>query len=181
MLLVFGLVYMPLTTYFESATALQDFDSSRQTLRTVHKLYRESLNQPQIAMPPSTIDLKAQIEAKAQEMNLLPEQIKGIEPLGASEVNSQIIPVALRSGGLLARFAKLNLRQAVTLGTKIQELSASVKVQDMLMVSNHEDPRYYDVNFMLVALNIPPEEAPPPPPPPSRMKSKKTSSEDSEE
>lgn len=182
LLFIFGLVYLPMTTYLASASALQEFDSARQTMRTLHKTYRESLNQPSFPVPPSTYEIKAMIEAKAKEMNLLPEQTKGIEPLGPTEVNSQVIPQPMRSGGLLARFSKLNLRQAVTLAGKIQQISPSVKLQDLLMVSNHEDPRYYDVNFMLVALNIPQENLPPPPPPPSRAKSQKAATaEETEE
>ena len=181
-LIVFGLVYTPVTTYFSSSSNLVEFEAQRQTLRTLHQVYRESLNQPQIPTPPNSFDVKSQIEAKAKEMNFLPEQIKGIEPLEASSVSSQLIPLARRSGGVLVRFAKLNLKQIVNMGEKIQAISPSLKLQDMLMVSNQEDARYYDVNFMLVSLNVPVDIPLPPPPPPSKSKKKtKAASEDSEE
>ena len=58
--------------------------------------------------------------------------------------------------------AKLNLNQILDLGHRFQSINPSVKLKDLIITANHEDGRYFDVVYKLVALAVPaaPEVAP---------------------
>jgi hypothetical protein len=88
---------------------------------------------------------------------LIPEQIKSID-LGGS---SGLIPADRASGSVVVNVWKLNLRQAVDIGTRLTNINPSVKVTAVQMTANSEDKRYYDVVYRMTALAVPDLSAPP--------------------
>lgn len=148
---------VPFSNFNESSDAEHDFEDKRNTIRELLKVSREASEVPDIAQPPSMEALRSNIDNLLKNANLLPEQMKGIQPTDGS---SNLIPTNLSSGQLQVSLAKLNLRQIVDLGYQIQSVSPSVKVKDMLMQANRQDSRYFDVVFKLVALAVPAAQAP---------------------
>ncbi|MGZ3771235.1 MAG: hypothetical protein ACXVCP_13130 [Bdellovibrio sp.] len=157
------LLSFPYSHFTTSNEYVGDFENKRMTIRELLKVSRESAEVPQIPQAPSVESIRSSVDNQIKAANLLPEQIKGTEILGS---DSKVIPKNLTEGVVQVRLAKLNLRQVLDLGYQFQSISPSVKLKDMSMSANHEDARYFDVTYKLVALAVPaaPEVAPEPPP-----------------
>jgi hypothetical protein len=68
---------------------------------------------------------------------------------------SKLISAAMSTGALTIHLAKLNLRQISDLGLKFQNLSPSIKMTDLDVQASMSDPKYFDVQYKLVALKVP--------------------------
>ncbi|MEK2690621.1 hypothetical protein [Bdellovibrio sp. GT3] len=138
--------------YFSgSSEAVGEFEGKRMTIRELLKVSREASEVPAIPQAPPMDAIRSTVENMIQSAHLLPEQVKGTQSTGGSN----LIPTNLSEGGLQITLAKLNLRQIVDLGYKFANISPSVKMADMTMTANREDNRYFDVVYKLVALAVP--------------------------
>jgi hypothetical protein len=143
---------IPYGYYSASQTNVEDFEGKRMTIRELLKVTRESSDVPQIPQAPPMGSLQGIIDSQIQSMHLLPEQIKGTQTVSN---NSKLIPSALTEGMMEINLAKLNLNQVLDLGHRFQSINPSVKLKDLIMTANHEDARYFDVVYKLVALAVP--------------------------
>lgn len=159
-IILFVVLYYPLSNLAESRTALAMFEEKRNLIRELFKTNRESSSAPNIAVPPSADGLRSAVEAILSRAELLPEQILGTSQ-GAIE--GRLIPQNLVSSVLQVKLSKLNLRQIVDIGSSITGISESVKMKDLLITANRQDTRYYDVTYNLYTLKVPEPtvEAPP--------------------
>ena len=150
---------VPYGYYSASQTNVADFEGKRMTIRELLKVTRESSDVPQIPQAPPMGSLQGIIDSQIQSSHLLPEQIKGTQTISN---NSKLIPTALTEGMMEVNLAKLNLNQILDLGHRFQSINPSVKLKDLIITANHEDGRYFDVVYKLVALAVPaaPEVAP---------------------
>ncbi len=148
-LLILSIPYRKLS---DSSLHVEEFESKRATIRELLKVTREAQDVPQIPQAPSIANVRTNIEGQLKMANLLPEQIKGIEDLTDS---TPLIPSNLISGGLRINLSKLNLQQVLDLGFQIQNINPSLKLKDLMMTANQQDPRYFDVIFKVVALAVP--------------------------
>ena len=170
LILTYIIFAMPLSYFSKSGDSISEFENSRQTIRDLLKASREAQDVPDIPAPPSIDSLKMQIDSQVQAARLLPEQIIGTEILSEKPV---LFPENLSQGLLKVSLGKLNLRQILDLGFGFQTISPSVKVTDLVMEANSQDPRYYDVQFKLAVLAVPTQiESPPEPEPPKKKKGK---------
>lgn len=152
------LLFMPITSLLSARSSIIEFESKRELIRDLIKVQREIQEVPALPEAPSNDSMRSLAEAKIKESNLLPEQIKAIE--SGNPMSRMISPNHLQSG-LVVTLSKLNLRQIVDIGSKLQDINPSVKMIDLVIDPNPSDSRYLDVTFRLVSLNIP---KPPPPP-----------------
>jgi len=157
LLLVF---FIPLSRFSESQSSLSLFEDKRNLIRDLFKTYRESSTLPDVAIPPSFIELKSSVESIISQAELLPEQNLGMLE-GA--VEGRLIPSSLVSNVLLVKLAKLNLKQIVDIGSSIVHISDSVKMKDLIISAHRQDTRYYDVTYKLYSLNVPAAIIEPPP------------------
>ncbi len=171
------LLFYPVTSFFESASLVGDFQSQREIIRSLINIQREIQEAPNLPEPPAADSIRSLAEAKIKEFNLLPEQIKSIE---SDSANSRLIPEKQLQSGLKITLNKVNIRQIVDIGAALQAINPSVKMLDMIIDPNATDKRYHDVVFRLVSLNIP---KPPPPPPmePEKKPTRKRNNNNSEE
>ena len=154
-LVIISIPYGKLT---QSKEYVSEFESKRMTIRELLKVTREASEVPQIPQAPPIESVRTNIEGQLKLANLLPEQMRGIEPLNDS---TPLIPATLLSGGLQISLVKLNVRQVVDIGYQIQNINPSLKLKDLTMTANQEDSRYFDVVFKVVALAVPaPPEVP---------------------
>jgi hypothetical protein len=132
------------------------FEDTRKLTQDLLKAARESSNIPQVTPPPPVETLQAAVQAQLQRANLLPEQIAAINPVQAS---SDLIPKQLISYGLEVSLAKLNLTQITELGYQLSiqgdSRGMTVKLTDMEVRPNVEDPRYMDVVYKLIGIKVP--------------------------
>lgn len=171
------LLMSPIGNMMTSSEEVNEFVEKRTLVRDLLRVHRDVSENPALAQPPPPETLKGMVDAKIKELNFLPEQVKSIDVVQAS---SRLIPPNLLQGEVAVFLTKLNVKQVVNIGSKLQEINPSVKLHDMVMNVNKEDSRYYDVVFKLVVLNIPKYE-PPPPPEPEKKGGKKPSKPKDEE
>lgn len=162
--LLFGLIVfsIPWGFYSQSSQYVSDFESKRNIIRDLLKVSREAHDNPDIPVPPLLESAKSQIDTSLKAAQLIPEQMKGIEILTEK---SDLVPSTLSNGVLRVSLAKLNLRQIVDLGYQMQAINSSLKMKDLLIEANLQNPKYFDVVFKLIALNVPQEPLPAPPEP----------------
>lgn len=158
---------LPFSYFGKSSEHISEFEESRQTIRDLLKAAKESQEIPDIAVPPPIDVLKSQIDEQIQAARLLPEQVRGTEILTEKPA---LIPGNLSQGVVQVSLAKLNLRQVLDLGFLFQSISPSVKMTDMVMDANAQDPRYYDVLFKLAVLAVPSQIEAPAEPEPTKKK-----------
>lgn len=151
-LLALVVISIPYSYYSTSTEYVATYEEKRGLIRELLKVTRESSEVPDLPSAPSAEVLKSNIENQLRMANLLPEQLKGIEVMTAE---TSLIPKGLLESGLRISLAKLNLRQIVDIGYNIQAVSPSVKMNDVNITANSEDPRYFDVDFKLVSLAVP--------------------------
>ncbi|MBK9322755.1 MAG: hypothetical protein IPM97_07390 [Bdellovibrionaceae bacterium] len=161
-------ISIPYSYYSTSDDYIFEFEEKRHLIRELLKVSRESSEVPDIPTAPSGDTLRSTIENQLRMANLLPEQMRGLDVTSAE---TSLVPKNLLETGLRVSLAKLNLRQIVDIGYNIQNISSSVKMNDVLISANNEDPQYFDVEFKLFTLAVPrfDRESPPEEKPKSKM------------
>ncbi|PIS09722.1 MAG: hypothetical protein COT73_13110 [Bdellovibrio sp. CG10_big_fil_rev_8_21_14_0_10_47_8] len=160
--LLYLVLSFPLGYMTQSNDYVAEFEDKRQLIRDLLKSSRESQDVPNVQPPPSIDSLKAQVDNQLENARLLPEQIQGTT---VSAEKSTLIPAAFSQGILRVQLAKLNLRQIIDLGHQFQNISPSVKMIDLSIEANSQDPRYFDVVYKLSPLVVHLQEETPEPPP----------------
>ncbi len=167
-LVLFLLLFYPLSQLSQSQALITTFEEKRALIRDLFRTYRESSGSSSVIVPPQFESLKASIETILSGANLVPEQRVGTLE---TSVEGRLIPQSLVSHVLEIKLAKLNLKQIVDIGTSIAGISESVKMKDLIIAAHARDTRYFDVTYKLYSLNVP--EAAPEPPPEIEIKPKK--------
>lgn len=152
LILIYAVLAIPLGSFTNSSDSVTHFEETRSLIRDMLKATREAQDSPDIATPPDADFIQTRIQNELTSAHLLPEQIKGTTPINEP---SNLIPSNLVGNMFRVSLAKLNLRQVVDIGYQLQAINASVKLADLVMVANAQDPRYFDVNYKLIALNVP--------------------------
>lgn len=151
-LIIYIILSIPMSFYSQSSSYVAEFETKRQLIRDLLKSSREAQESPQMAVPPPSDNLRMRIESQIEAAQLLPEQKAGIEITPAS---SRIIPSGLSQETLSVALKKLNIKQALDLGHQLQVLNTSVKMTDLVLQANPQDPRYFDVTYKLAVLSVP--------------------------
>ena len=88
-----------------------------------------------------------------QQLQLVPEQMVGINVEMPS--NSPLVPLGRQEGGIKVMLKKLNLRQVVDISSKLQSMQPAVKLKNLSLDSNLQDPRYLDAVLEFVVIKVP--------------------------
>lgn len=163
---------LPWSWYGESHTAVEGFDERRNVIRELLKVSREAAEVPDIPTAPPIESLKADVQNRAKQANLLDEQIKSIETVAAA---GGLVPSDKSAGGLVVTLWKLNLRQLVDVGSQLSRLNPSVKMTGVEIAANKEDAHYFDVVYRLTALAVPDLSADAPEPEPAKAPARRGS------
>lgn len=173
--LLFIILFIPLSQISTSKEFVAGFEVKRGLIRDLFKTYRDSSQSSRYPQAPSSDTFIGSINSTLQQEQLLPEQIISVS-LGVAE--GRLIPQNLMTHVIDVKLTKLNLRQVVDLGSRLANISPSVKLKDLMMTASSELVGYFDVTYKFYALNIPaaPVELPPEP----EIKTKKKNANDSE-
>jgi hypothetical protein len=171
-LVIFMLVFYPISQLQVSHEFVAEFEVKRELLRDLFKTYRESSAAPALPTPPQGGELVSQVHNMLSSAQLLPQQIVNV---GVVEPEGRMIPQKLVNSVVAVQLSSLNLRQAVDIGTQLANISASVKVKDLEMSATEGKSGYFDVTYKLYAFNVPQPivEAIPDLEPPTKGKKKK--------
>jgi len=172
LLVLFFLVFYPVSQLQMSHEFVAEFEVKRELLRDLFKTYRESSAAPSLPTPPQGGELVSQVQSMLSSAQLLPQQIINV---GVVEPEGRIIPQKLVNSVVAVQLSSLNLRQAVDIGTQLANISASVKVKDLELSATEGKTGYFDVIYKLYAFNVPQPivEALPDLEPPTKGKKKK--------
>lgn len=171
MLLVFLLIFYPLSQLQVSHDLVVEFEVKRELLRDLFKTYRESSATPALPLPPQGGELVSVVQSTLSSSQLLPQQIVNV---AIQEPEGRLIPQKLVNSVVAVKLSSLNIRQAVEIGTQLANISASVKVKDLELVATEGKTGYFDVTYKLYAFNVPQPivEAIPDPEPPTKGRKK---------
>ncbi len=168
---------LPLSWLSEASDTVSAFEDRRSIVRELLKVSREASEVPNIPMAPPISALKLEVESRVKEANLIDGQLKSVDQV---EAPSSLIPADKSAGTVMVSVEKINLRQLIQMGTRLTQISPSVKMTDLEIVANREDAHYFDVIFRLTALAVPdlstPMAADPEAPAPNNKKTNKNNS-----
>jgi type II secretory pathway pseudopilin PulG len=160
------LLMMPVTSLMNSMESVKQFEQRRDLIHDLHRATQEMQNATGLQPPPPMAALQSRIENELKNNSILQEQIRAIQ----QDTPPASLPKSALTGALIVSLAKLNLRQIVDVGSLLQGLGSAIKVVDMDFQADLQDPRYYNVIYKLIALNVP--SLPPPEPEPAKNKAK---------
>ncbi len=178
--ILFVVIYTPLSQLSNSKEFVADFENKRQLIRDLFKVYRESGSNAFLPKPPSPETLISMIQSSLQGEQLLPEQIQSVQ-IGTGE--GRLIPQNMLAEVVDVKLSKLNLRQIVDIGSRLSQMSKTLKLKDMTIQAHPENNGYFDVTYKVYALNVPeaPIELPPEPENKNKKNSNKNNNEDGNE
>lgn len=143
----------PYENWSTSSASIAEFEERRQLIRDLLKVTKESNEMPSFPPAPELGQIKTDIEMRLQQFQLVPEQMGGINV--EMPINSALIPSSRQEGGLKVLLKKLNLRQVVDITAQLQSMLPSVKLKNLNIDSNLQDPRYLDATFDFTVIKIP--------------------------
>jgi hypothetical protein len=149
----FFIFSFPFENWMTSSTSIAEFEGRRDLLRDLLKVTKETSEMPSFPPAPELGQIKTDIEMRLQQFQLVPEQMAGVNVEMPS--NSNLIPTGRQEGGVKVLLRKLNLRQVVDITAQLQGMQPSVKLKNMSLDSNVQDPRYLDATLDFVVIKIP--------------------------
>ncbi|MFN8792098.1 MAG: hypothetical protein ACK5Y2_11650 [Bdellovibrionales bacterium] len=156
----------PLSSISDSMASVEEFEERRDLIRELFKVTQETQDSLSLPAPPSMDQIKSGLEMQLQQFQLIPAQIAGIniEP----SRDGLLISRAQQDGIVRVILKKLNLRQVATIVPQLQRFHPAVKLSELFVDSNPEDPRYLDTTLDFIIVKVPqiqmtPEEPEPEP------------------
>ena len=143
----------PYENWSASSTSITEFEERRQLIRDLLKVTKETNEMPSFPPAPELGQIKTDIEMNLQQLQLVPEQMAGINV--EMPANSPLVPLGRQEGGIKVMLKKLNLRQVVDISSKLQSMQPAVKLKNLSLDSNLQDPRYLDAVLEFVVIKIP--------------------------
>ena len=143
----------PYENWSASTASIGEFESRRELIRDLLKVTKEASELPSFPPAPELGQIKTDIEMRLQQYQLVPEQMAGINV--EMPAPSNVIPQGRQEGGLKVMLKKLNLRQVVDITSQLQTMQPSVKLKNLSLDSNLQDPRYLDATLDFVVIKIP--------------------------
>lgn|GEM_PF-4671244 len=145
------LLLAPLNSFFNSLNNINQFESHRSRVHDLYKAASEGQSNSGLTQAPAAEVLRTQIESILKSNQILSEQILSI----SNDAPPSYLPKEGLSSTTQIRLSKLNLRQIIDAGLAIQGISTALKIIDLDVRANTQDSRYFDVNYRLIALQVP--------------------------
>lgn len=149
----FFIFSFPYENWSTSSASVTEFEDQRSLIRDLLKVTKEANEMPSFPPAPELGQIKTDIEMRLQQLQLIPEQIVGVNVEMPSQ--SALVPMPRQEGGVKVILKKLNLRQVVDLTSQLQSMQPTVKLKNLSLDSNIQDPRYLDAVLDFVVIKIP--------------------------
>ena len=143
----------PYENWTNSKNSIAEFEERRDLIRDLLKVTKETSEMPVFPQAPELGQIKTDIEMRLQQFQLLTEQIVGVSV--EMPTNSNLVPAGRQEGGIKVALKKLNLRQIVDVTSQLQSMQPTVKLKNISLDSNVQDPRYIDASLEFVVIKIP--------------------------
>ncbi len=153
-----AIMSFPMSSFWSGSDSLATYEAQRGLIRDLFKVQQDSQGNLGMDPAPPVESLKSRIDDTLRQLQLLPEQITGV---GDTDLPSNI-PKDRIDGSLKVALSKLNVRQIVDVGHQIASIHPAMKMVDLLISANSQDPKYFDVVYKFITLKIPIYIPPPP-------------------
>lgn len=156
----------PLSSISDSIASVEEFEKRRDLIRELFKVTQETQDSLSLPAAPPMDQIKSGIEMQLQQFQLIPAQLGGINV--ELPRDGMLISRAQQEGVVRVILKKLNLRQVATVVPQLQRFHPAVKLSELFVDSNPEDPRYLDTTLDFIVVKVPqiqmaPEEPEPEP------------------
>lgn len=150
---VFFVFSIPYDNWSRSSESILQFEAQRELVNELHQVVKETSESSVFVPAPPLGQIKADIEMRLQQFQLVPEQIGTIQADPSS--TQGVIPLNRQEGSIKVPLKKINLRQLVDIVSEIQRLPAGVKLVNFKVDSNVSDPRFLDALLDFIVIKIP--------------------------
>jgi hypothetical protein len=153
---VFSLMVVscPYGYYSTSNEDIKRFDDIRKTMRALLSAAQVA-NQLSGVTPDLEINVaQSRMQSEVQNLGLQPEQIGSVSIGGAIEVGELLAPTSIIQNGLFVELKKLNLRQVVEVGHRLQSLQGTLKLAGLDMKTSSDNDHYFDVTYRLINFSL---------------------------
>ena len=151
---------IPYSFFSSSDELIADFEDNRQLTRELLRVSSIHSGSSQSFLDGNALERRTQL--KIDSMNLLPEQVAGINAI-TSPKSSPLIPKPIIQDALTVSLKKLNLNEIIDIGYKLQTIHNYVKVTGIKISENPELKGYFDVLYTLNSLSMKQESKEPEP------------------
>jgi len=158
-LVIFIIISIPFSAYWSSTDFEDEFVETKDTIKDLLKLSRSGAGGENYEGPGPSF-LRGRASTIFADAGLIPEQIEPTTEIN-SKGDSKLIPSSITQKGIQVNLKKLNLKQVLDIGHRLENIHPNVFLTGLDMVANSEDNHYYDVSYILVGFSV---ERPPPPP-----------------
>jgi hypothetical protein len=173
------IISFPLQFLTSSFDQMSSYETQRDLIHDLFKIQQDSQSSTGLNPGPAQDALQSQVDNELHNSMLAPEQIRGVQNDMATITG---LPKEYIESAVQISLAKLNLRQVVDIGYQILNIHPTLKMVDLNMEPNTQDPRYFDVIYKVATLKVPVFLPPPPPeeenPKKSTKKNAKSSKKD---
>ena len=166
-------VLPPLLWYVGSMSNVSEFVSRRALLKDVLRVIKQMGETPTLIPQFSDADVKSKVQEVLGTFQFLPEQLKETTESNFETSSGGMIPKSLLQRGVTVRLHKLNVRQIIDLGFRLQTLPEGMKVTVMETERSPGESHYYDVHFRVVSFALAESGAKTAPPLPAAPKGSK--------
>jgi len=149
------LLSIPYSYISSSSASIAEYNDQRSLIRNLLRASRLASEASTIPAAMPAEEVKGRVQNELSNFNLLPEQIGGVIDLANQELGGALAPSSIRQAGVGVSLKKLNLKQIVDIGFKLQDINPSVKMAGVDITASAPDPRYFDVLFKLVTFSLP--------------------------
>ena len=156
-LLVLAIPMIYLTSASDNVAA---FEEKKQLLRELYRVGRAS---SELEAAPPSVDsstLVSQAQNVLQTAQIPPELVKGVREFDNATPQPGVralpnVPKAVKQNGVEVALSKMNLRQVVDLGYKLQAMTRGLKMVGLTVDADVSNPHYYDVVYQLISFSLP--------------------------
>jgi hypothetical protein len=151
-IIILLLASLPLQFLLSASDEVASFEGQRDLIHDLFKIQQDSQSSTGLSSGPSQSSLQSQIEGELKNAQLAPEQLRGVQNAMG---NITGLPKEFVESAVQVSLAKLNLRQVIDVGYQILNIHPTLKMVDLNMEPNNQDPRYFDVTYKIAALKVP--------------------------
>lgn len=131
---------------------LEEFEQKKNLTYELEKIKVDGALAPLIPPSPNSEAIKKRISDFIKDNNIPQELVKSNAIVS---VSSPLFPDKFTDGAVQLEIQKLNLKQIVDITHAASSLGATVKLKDLIIRSNSQDPKYLDLKVSFFALSLP--------------------------
>ena len=152
-LFIIYIIYsLPASYVSDSMEKLAIFEENRNLTRDMIRAGHIAKTIPPSPPPPSTNQLKSEVENKIKVQQIITEQQKGVSTLSRVS-NPSLLPKKVKQMGLQVNIDKLTLKQFVQLGESFDSIKSS-RLMNMTIQTDKKDPHYFNVKYEVAGFSV---------------------------